>query len=1091
MSCLKCCSHCSTHNASSNSLKYAILHSIHVLTYLLVVLYIFIALSIQLHLPSNTLHPDPSCSSSSLPYYQPVPCSAICKSFDQLPYIFLTNNSLVQEGFKCFTLHDHGRTSSRRYLSRHAHFLFTLLLVLAGDINLNPGPAPLPTLNFSHLNIRSAASVTADINKPAVLQDFVISHKIDVLALSETWLSPDSTQFILNSLTPPAYSLIHLPRPLGTGGGLAFIYKSVFDVSRVCLPMFPSFEALCIRLSFASTSFIILDIYRPPSSSKVNFISDFSTLLEDLISSPSELLITGDFNFHLDLPVPPSDTHFLNLLDTFSLTQHVTFPTHHSTHTLDLLITRSSSNFISSVTFTDPGVSDHLAILSTISVSPHIRPPRVTKTVRSFRSINIKALSQDIESSCLNSSPAVNLDSYLSQFNSMLSSLLDKHAPLKSVSYTDRTQKPFITKDILLEKSKRSKLETLYRRTRLPTDLLNFKTQSRLVAKLITSSRRAYFKTLISNSTNKPKKLWSVINSLLSRSTPNILPTAASPSSLASSFLNYFSDKISKLSASFPPTAAMPSHSAPPTPPPCLSSFTPASTDEVRTAILHSSDATCALDIFPTFLLKSCLDALIKPITTIINLALSEGTFPTKFKHALVHPKLKNPSLPHDDLSSYRPISNLNFISKILERIIYTRLNNHLQSFSALSPCQSAYRKFHSTETALLRISNDLLTACNEQKVSALILLDLSAAFDTIDHQILLSRLSTTFGITGNAHSLLSSYLLNRTQSVVIGSNSSLSQTLSTGVPQGSVLGPLLFCLYTTPLSSSLSDAPVSSHFYADDSQLYISFSSTDSTNSLAALSRALDSTYDWLTSNRLSVNPSKTEYLLVGTPQQRSKVLSSSLSFRGNDLTPSSHVRNLGITFDSNLSFTNHITNVCRSSFHQIRQLRQVRSSLDRNSTIILANALVSSKLDYCNSLLYSLPTSTIKRLQRVQNSLARVVEPTIRYSDHITPTLRRLHWLPIQQRITFKIATLTFKTLQHKQPAYLSDLLHPYTPSRNLRSCNQNLLSVPYVKSAIGRRSFFYAAPTIWNSLPPALRASSSLQYFLSGLKTHLFPP
>ena len=290
------------------------------------------------------------------------------------------------------------------------------------------------------------------------------------------------------------------------------------------------------------------------------------------------------------------------------------------------------------MTFTDPGLSDHLAILATLSAPAYMRPPRITKTTRSFRTINCAAFSQDIQSSSLFSSPANNLDSYLTQFNSMLSSLLDKHAPLKSVSYTSRTHKPFITKEIRQEKAKRSKLETVYRRTRSPTDLQNFKKQSRLVAKLITTSRRTYFKTLISNSVNQPKKLWPALNSLLSRSTPNILPTTTSSSSLASSFLNYFSDKITKLSTSFPTNLTMPPDSAPPEPPPNLADFSLASVDEVRAVILHSSDATCTLDIIPTFLLKSCLDALILPITTIINFALTEGTFPTHFKHAIVHP---------------------------------------------------------------------------------------------------------------------------------------------------------------------------------------------------------------------------------------------------------------------------------------------------------------------------------------------------------------------------------------------------------------------------------------------------------------------
>src|SRR5207244_13482154 len=187
-------------------------------------------------------------------------------------------------------------------------------------------------------------------------------------------------------------------------------------------------------------------------------------------------------------------------------------------------------------------------------------------------------------------------------------------------------------------------------------------------------------------------------------------------------------------------------------------------------------------------------------------------------------------------------------------------------------------------------------------------------------------------------------------------------------------------------------------------------------------------------------------------------KLVSSSIFFRGNILTPSDKCRNLGVFFDSNLTFKNHISDVCRSSFYHIRQFRQIRASLDTNSFILLANVLVSSKLDYCNSLFYNLPAKSLNRLQVVQNALARVVVPSVRRNHHITPTLRQLHWLPIPQRIIFKIAFITFKTLHHKLPAYLAELLTPrHDTSHNTRSSvSPNFLSVPKIYSEQGRRSF-----------------------------------
>ena len=248
-----------------------------------------------------------------------------------------------------------------------------------------------------------------------------------------------------------------------------------------------------------------------------------------------------------------------------------------------------------------------------------------------------------------------------------------------------------------------------------------------------------------------------------------------------------------------------------------------------------------------------------------------------------------------------------------------------MESFPSIIPFQSAYWQFHSTKTALLRIQNDLLLAINKQKVSALVLLDLSAAFDTIDHKILLSRLSSFYGLSSTALNLIASYLLNRTQSVSIQSHSTPPSSIFTGIPQGSVLGPLLFSLYTSPVSQIFTKASISYHLYADDTQIYISFSPNQSHDSLSLLSSTLDEVYVWLTSNRLSVNPSKTEFLIIGNPQQRNKIQSSSIVFCGNIISPSASARNLGVIFDSSLSLTKHISSICKSAYYQIKQLRQI----------------------------------------------------------------------------------------------------------------------------------------------------------------------
>jgi len=447
---------------------------------------------------------DSCCVTTPLITYNPIPCPSICPSLNHVPYSFLSISkiSLSFSNLSC---------------SRHHRFLFSLLLLLSGDISLNPGPSANNSFLGSHLNVRSVSSITENLNKPAVLQEFITDNNIQLLSLCETWLKPDSPPPILNGFTPPNYTLIHSARSSGGGGGLAFLFSSLLKVTKVPIPTFPSFESLCVRVSLPSSTYTLLTIYRPPDLSKTVFCEQFSALLEELFSTSSDLIITGDFNFHVDDPTSPSVIPFLTLLTDFNLTQHVTFPTHLATHTLDLLISSSSSNSISSVASLDPAISDHCAILFSLSAPVQTRPSRITKQIRLFRSINLPAFTSDILSSALHTSTPSSLDSYVSLFDSTLTKLLDIHAPLKTITCPTRPSKPFITSEIRAEKSKRSKLESIFRKNRSPLNKDNFSAQAHKVAKMITVARRTYYRSLVLACSHQPKKLWAALNSLLSR----------------------------------------------------------------------------------------------------------------------------------------------------------------------------------------------------------------------------------------------------------------------------------------------------------------------------------------------------------------------------------------------------------------------------------------------------------------------------------------------------------------------------------------------------------------------------------------------
>jgi hypothetical protein len=290
------------------------------------------------------------------------------------------------------------------------------------------------------------------------------------------------------------------------------------------------------------------------------------------------------------------------------------------------------------------------------------------------------------------------------------------------------------------------------------------------------------------------------------------------------------------------------------------------------------------------------------------------------------------------------------------------------------------------------------------------------------------------------------------------------------------------------PLGDIIRNHGISFHCYADDTQLYIS-SKPDEISQFSKLAECINEIKDWMTRNFLLLNSDKTEVLIIGPKTSKNKPLKYNLTLDGCTVTSSSTAKNLGVIFDTNLSFENQITNVCRTAFFHLRNIAKIRHMLSVADAEKLIHAFMTSRLDYCNALLGGCPARSINKLQLVQNAAARVLTRTKKY-DHISPILSSLHWLPVKFRIDFKILLTTYKALNGLAPQYLSDLLPRYIPSRSLRSQNSGLLIVPRIsKSTKGGRSFSYLAPKLWNSLPNTVREADTLTQFKSRLKTHLF--
>ena len=948
-------------------------------------------------------------------------------------------------------------------------------------------------LKISVFNAHSVQNKHKRIN----IVDFIIDEHIDIMFITESWLRVSGEEAILQDLTPAGYKIISVPRESRGGGLLAIFRDHLLITSCTTFPFnHKSFELLQLTLTSPHIHFFCL--YRVPAR-KQNGLknSDFATELPDLLEFTNFLrgksIILGDFNVHFNKQDDCYTKKILEITHSFNFVQGVNEATFiRSGNTVDWLLYRESDNIFKNCYVTHLLTSDHTAVVCRLKATCPVKEVEYT-TVREIHKIDKELFKIDVATLVQELGPEATAE----DLHNGLKQLLDKHAPLvrKKIPLRKDPWYPDVAEELREAKRQRRRAERRRNKTKLTIDKQILDTKKQIVTNIVDSAKENYYCSLFANRLDS-KQFSKISNKLLGKCKQMNLPNDNSVEDykLPKIFSTYFNDKIRLIQTDI--DKATDSNIDPladdvPCDKSILNAFKLVTSDEVYKTIMKSKKKTCPLDPIPTSLLIDCIEELLPLITNIINRSLSSGTFPNIFKHAIVTPLLKKSTLDPNVLKNYRPISNLSFLSKIIEKIILSQLIDYLNSNNLFPKQQSAYRPSHSTETVLLKVMNDIRNAVDSGNFSLLTLLDLSAAFDTIDHTILLRRLQHSYGIKGTALAWLSSYLTDRSQKVITNNYLSVPTTLEYGVPQGSVLGPILFLLYTKPIASLTEKYQISCHNFADDTQLQNSSSICKLSNSVNRMENCIDNVKSWMTTNKLRLNDEKTEALLF---HSKTKVLHDSPStiiVGQSNIQFSKQAKNLGFTITNTLEVEKHISNVCRSCNNELRKISSIRHLLTLDATKTLVCTLILSKLDYCNSLLANTTQVNIQKLQKIQNAAAKLVFRAKRF-DHVKPLLKELHWLPVEARIKYKISLLCFKFFTDTNfPLYLKDILEIYKPKRNLRSINDTrLLKAQHItRTSIGDGSFSVCGPSTWNSLPFNVRHSDTLSKFKSSLKTYLF--
>ena len=640
-------------------------------------------------------------------------------------------------------------------------------------------------------------------------------------------------------------------------------------------------------------------------------------------------------------------------------------------------------------------------------------------------------------------------------------SVMEKHTKVVTIKQGNQRNKPWITNEIrrLIRKKQAAELAKDYHPS--PQNFQSFRVAKKQMELAMFEAKQNFYHGKIEDSASNPHKLWSIMR--------DIAPASLKVKSKRDTEIpaDTFAKLFSNIGGSNSSAPAVPEEYEGPT---SNASFelSDCNEDEILRIINRIPEKKAnGVDGIPMKIIKIGVKPLLKPLTKLINLFIKKG-FPMELKRAIVLPIFKKG--PADIPSNYRPISLLSCISKIAERAIANQLTSYLEKEDLLSDAQHGFRRNHSTNSALLYITETIRGDLDKGRGIGLVALDLSKAFDTIDHGILINKLRK-LDIGEGTIAFLKNYLSGRTMIVKTPKDESQIHHIKKGVPQGSILGPLLFTIYVNDLPKVVKNCSVV--LYADDTTLFTG--SSIPSNIQIDVNEDLVRLEKWFHDNKLHLNTDKTEYILITNNRRRQRFEQIKISVAGKQIKEKEEVKILGVTIKNDLTWDTHTGKLIKGLRFCFRSFSRSCRMLTRDTRKLLYNSAIASRMNYCDTVWDCCSVNSRNKMQTIQNRCAR------RILNHLPgttapPLINELGWISLDRKRKMHKCVLLHRLINGRGPSTLIQKLTPFTEgnrTRTTRSVENGALFIPGYRTDYIKKSFFHDTVKEWNQLPLALKS------------------